>query len=575
MHQLSQYLYVVDLLAGKRVLELGCGRGDAAFFLANHGAAHVIGVDRSQRLIEAARRRHRLSNLEFRCELSTRIELDDASVDCVLVGDGANFVRRADVIEEVRRILAGDGHLIVGAPSADRRAARGGVAYYEFFERLEPTFAPVRMVAQRPFVATSLVVYAEDEAGPLAVELDTSLVDGDVGDDVTHYLAICGGPAGERLARGLAVIQLPTAGEIDAGRDQHSEELELERADNAERDQRLADAELRVAALAAELATWRERAATAEEELEARPAADSARGDLEEELERCRKELERVTDNWRQTEAKNDEVWRRVGELQSDLERQREDAVTNASRQRKAGQVAVTRAVDEASKRLVSVQDQLLRAERSSDDRAARLATLEERNAELERHLEDAEQTRTQLEDEVAAVDGRREEVERLLAELEADMGDAPLPVPVGSGASPEALALAELERSMSADELDVANAAAALVALRAQVGGIAAEVATLRGVVAEIGTGLVDLAELPRNLSGRPREGRMRDLSTELGIKDAELTLLNLGVSSLQQRVVGIVDQVRDTRQAMSGRSAAEMKDLVDRLAESLAGLV
>jgi chromosome segregation ATPase len=240
----------------------------------------------------------------------------------------------------------------------------------------------------------------------------------------------------------------------------------------------------------------------------------------------------------------------------------------------------VTRAVDEASKRLVSVQDQLLRAERRNDELDARVTTFGERSAELEHHLEDAEQTRTQLEDEVAVACGRREEVERLLAEL----GPTPsgvrtntsaLEIDRSSKSTPEEAALAELERSMSADELEAADAATSLVELRVQVGSIVAEVAILREVVAEIATALAELAELPRNLSGRPREGRMRDLAIEIGIKDAELTLLNLGVSSLQQRVAGIVASVADTRQAMSGRSASEMKAIMDRLTESLVGLV
>ena len=40
MRRLSRYLYLADLYQGKRVLEVECGHGHGAHFLANHGAAH-------------------------------------------------------------------------------------------------------------------------------------------------------------------------------------------------------------------------------------------------------------------------------------------------------------------------------------------------------------------------------------------------------------------------------------------------------------------------------------------------------------------------------------------------------
>src|SRR4030095_5127518 len=105
LRRLPHYLYLVDLLPGKRVLEVGCATGYGSQFLANHGAGRVVGIDRSLRRVSEARSRYRQSNLEFRCEDPGAIELEDASFDCILVPDGVEILRRRTVVRELRRLL--------------------------------------------------------------------------------------------------------------------------------------------------------------------------------------------------------------------------------------------------------------------------------------------------------------------------------------------------------------------------------------------------------------------------------------------------------------------------------------
>src|SRR5690606_16388283 len=204
---LPHYLYLVDLVPGKRVLEVGCGTGYGAQFLANHGAGRVIGIDRSLRKITEARSRHRQTNLEFRCEEPGSVELEDASVDCIFVPDGTSILRRRSVLAELRRLLARDGTLVLCGVSADRRGAPGGASFYELRDRLERLFPPVRMIAQAPVVGFSLVEYG-DEADAPRVELDTSLLELAGGEpEPSDYVAVCGGPAA--APRGMVVVQLP------------------------------------------------------------------------------------------------------------------------------------------------------------------------------------------------------------------------------------------------------------------------------------------------------------------------------------------------------------------------------
>jgi 2-polyprenyl-3-methyl-5-hydroxy-6-metoxy-1,4-benzoquinol methylase len=62
---LAAYHLVGPLVAGRRVLEAGCGEGYGAALLARH-AREVVGVDYDETALGLARRRHRADNLEYR-----------------------------------------------------------------------------------------------------------------------------------------------------------------------------------------------------------------------------------------------------------------------------------------------------------------------------------------------------------------------------------------------------------------------------------------------------------------------------------------------------------------------------
>lgn len=51
----SDLLALLPDVNGRRVLDLGCGAGQLARHLATRGAAEVIGVDVSERMLECAR----------------------------------------------------------------------------------------------------------------------------------------------------------------------------------------------------------------------------------------------------------------------------------------------------------------------------------------------------------------------------------------------------------------------------------------------------------------------------------------------------------------------------------------
>ena len=55
----------IEKRGAKRVLELGCGTGETAAYLAAHAAAEIVAVDISKAFIEGARARHVAPNLRY------------------------------------------------------------------------------------------------------------------------------------------------------------------------------------------------------------------------------------------------------------------------------------------------------------------------------------------------------------------------------------------------------------------------------------------------------------------------------------------------------------------------------
>jgi SAM-dependent methyltransferase/DNA repair exonuclease SbcCD ATPase subunit len=300
--RLPPYVYLQDLIRDRRVLELGTGEGHAAHFLLQAGARSVTGVDRTARAIDGARVRYRVADLDFRVTDYATLQLPDGGFDVVCVPAAAELIRRHGVLEEVKRVLAPGGHVIVSAPSGDRPDARGGVSYHELQDRLAALFGPVRMLGASPFVGFSLVEFGEEAADVLEVDLDTQLAQwGGAGEPViTDYVAVAGGRGGDGVPRGFTVVQLPVALGLQAASDAAGVTVADDvvrpaptprpegggslRDENAELRRRLARAIDECASIGAELQVQRQRARDADNEL-GQVAAQSTR-----EIERARAE---------------------------------------------------------------------------------------------------------------------------------------------------------------------------------------------------------------------------------------------------------------------------------------------
>src|SRR5207247_14521 len=122
------------------------GLGVGSDFLSERGAQRVWAVERDPSVLARARQRYATGAIEFLLWNQGALPLRDAEADLVVVPDAIGWIAQPEFLEEVRRVLAPSGRLLLCVPSGDRPGATGGISYYDLVERLEPMFAPVRMI---------------------------------------------------------------------------------------------------------------------------------------------------------------------------------------------------------------------------------------------------------------------------------------------------------------------------------------------------------------------------------------------------------------------------------------------
>jgi SAM-dependent methyltransferase len=102
---------------GERVIDVGCGTGNAALLAAARGA-RVIGVDPASRLLEVAREQAAARGLDakFAAGNAAEMPLDDESADRVVSVFGVIFAPDpAAAAAELARVIAPSGRIVLSA----------------------------------------------------------------------------------------------------------------------------------------------------------------------------------------------------------------------------------------------------------------------------------------------------------------------------------------------------------------------------------------------------------------------------------------------------------------------------
>lgn len=79
-------------LNGKRVLDLGCGYGWHCVYAAEHGAADVLGIDISEKMLEVARRKTAFQTVRYQRGAMEDLRLPACSLDVVLSSLAFHYV---------------------------------------------------------------------------------------------------------------------------------------------------------------------------------------------------------------------------------------------------------------------------------------------------------------------------------------------------------------------------------------------------------------------------------------------------------------------------------------------------
>lgn len=114
---LHDTLVRVGDLAGKRVLDVGCGTGAALAVLATEFGCTVAGIDPSQGMLAEARQK--LPEADLREGMAEKLPFPDRAFDAALTMLAVHHLDRRRAFPEVRRVLVPAGRFVIATPHPD------------------------------------------------------------------------------------------------------------------------------------------------------------------------------------------------------------------------------------------------------------------------------------------------------------------------------------------------------------------------------------------------------------------------------------------------------------------------
>lgn len=176
---LARYLWASARVVGRRVLDAGCGVGYGSQILDRAGAASVTGIDIAPEAIDAASERA-AADIDFRLGDIEALPLEDASCDVAVCLETVEHVRdQSRALDELRRVLAPDGLLIVSSPNRDVYQEGNPHHTYEYTPQelqsaLSERFANVKLERQQAWLISMLcseeTLNQADPEHPLGVD---------------------------------------------------------------------------------------------------------------------------------------------------------------------------------------------------------------------------------------------------------------------------------------------------------------------------------------------------------------------------------------------------------------------
>jgi SAM-dependent methyltransferase len=160
----ARYRWASPLARGRTVLDAACGVGYGSAVLARGGAKRVVGIDTSEAALRAARA-GAIPETEFVSADIRALPFADGEFDLVVSFETIEHVEDPErALDELRRVLAPEGVLVISTPNREVYAAQGEdnpwhireLTESELAEALRARFAHVRLAAQQTSIASTL-----------------------------------------------------------------------------------------------------------------------------------------------------------------------------------------------------------------------------------------------------------------------------------------------------------------------------------------------------------------------------------------------------------------------------------
>jgi 2-polyprenyl-3-methyl-5-hydroxy-6-metoxy-1,4-benzoquinol methylase len=115
---LSIYHFAAQFCQGKEVLDAGSGGGYGSAYLADHGAARVLGVDVSEEAVAFSRQNFQRPNLEYQqLDLQKLEQLQPTRYDLIFTSNVLEHVQDArTAVRQAAGLLKTDGVMVVDVP---------------------------------------------------------------------------------------------------------------------------------------------------------------------------------------------------------------------------------------------------------------------------------------------------------------------------------------------------------------------------------------------------------------------------------------------------------------------------
>ena len=231
---IARYVFAARLARAKRVLDLGCGTGYGAAEI-SRSAASVTGLDISADAVAYACENYKQPNIRVLQASAAAIPLRDASFDLVVAFEVIEHITEwRKLLEDVRRVLAPGGQLVVSTPNksyyAESRKLSGPnpfhsheFEYQEFKEALEEFFPHVLLFTENH--ADGIVFKPVTNANaPVSADIRVEGASSDPS-EAHFYVAVC---AMIPQTGAPTFVYMPTAANVLRERELHIARLEAE-----------------------------------------------------------------------------------------------------------------------------------------------------------------------------------------------------------------------------------------------------------------------------------------------------------------------------------------------------------